>query len=195
MKIRRACQAGAFYAGTTKSLKAQIESCFLGKYGPGSLPKLNECGERRIKALICPHAGYMYSGQVAAHSYFALASDGIPEAVVIVGPNHTGMGSGVSIMNQGIWLTPLGKTEIDSSLAKEICKTSSLIDVDESAHEYEHSIEVQLPFLQYIYGDKIKFVPICMMMQDLETSIEVGEAVAKALSSLNKNSVIVASSD
>ena len=193
MKIREACQAGAFYAGTAKSLKTQIEDCFLGKYGPGSLPKINEKGERIIKALVCPHAGYMYSGQVAAHSYFALANDGIPEVIVIIGPNHTGMGSGISIMDEGKWRTPLGELEIDSSLAKEIYKNSSIIDIDEMAHKYEHSIEVQLPFLQYIYGNRVKFVPICMMLQDLETSIEVGEAIAKAL--FNKNSVIIASSD
>ncbi|MEM3506526.1 MAG: AmmeMemoRadiSam system protein B [Candidatus Bathyarchaeia archaeon] len=193
LKVRQATQAGAFYAGTAKSLKAQIESCFLGKYGPGRLPKLNEKGERIIKALVCPHAGYMYSGQVAAHSYYALAKDGIPNSIVIIGPNHTGMGSGVSIMDEGKWATPLGELEIDSILAKEICKHSSIIDIDEMAHKYEHSIEVQIPFLQYIYGSKIKFVPICMMLQDLETSIEVGEAIAKALS--NKNSVVIASSD
>jgi len=193
LKIRKACQAGAFYAGTANSLKKQIESCFLGKYGPGSLPKLNKQGKRIIKALVCPHAGYMYSGQVAAHSYFELANDGIPESIVIIGPNHTGLGSGVSIMDEGKWLTPLGELEIDSKLAKEICKVSNIIDVDEKAHEYEHSIEVQLPFLQYIYGNKIKFVPICMMMQDLKTSIEIGEALGIVLS--NKNSIIIASSD
>lgn len=134
----------------------------------------------------------MYSGPVAANAYYRLAADGCIDTLVILGPNHQGIGSGVSIMTHGIWRTPLGDIEIDTETSKAILQHSSIIDVDESAHAYEHSIEVQIPFLQYIYGS-FKFVPLCFLMQDLETAREVGEALAKALK--DKNAVIIASSD
>jgi len=193
LKIRSPCQAGAFYAGTKSSLTKQIENSFLHKFGPGKLPEVNRKGKRNVMALVCPHAGYMYSGPVAANSYYALARDGIPSTCVILGPNHTGMGSGVSIMVEGAWETPLGVSQIDTETAKKILQQTKIIDIDESAHRIEHSIEVQLPFLQYIYGLNLKFVPICMMMQDLTTSCEVGEAVSDALSGLD--AVVIASSD
>lgn len=193
MKVRRASQAGAFYAGEKETLIEEIKGCFLHRLGPRKLPKVNPEGGRRIIALICPHAGYMYSGPIASHSYYAMALDGVPDSVVILGPNHTGLGSGVSLMKEGVWETPLGKMEIDSELAERILASSSLIDLDETAHAYEHSIEVQLPFLQYLYGGKLRFVPICMMMQDLETSVEIGEGIAKA--SEGRNVILIASSD
>jgi len=193
LKVRRPCQAGAFYSGTKSSLTKQVENCFLHKFGPGKLPQVNRSANRSILALVCPHAGYMYSGAVAANSYFALAADGVPHTCVILGPNHTGMGSGVSIMIEGAWETPLGVSSIDIETARKIQKETEIIDIDESAHRLEHSIEVQLPFLQYVYGVDVKFVPICMMMQDLTTSREVGEALSSTLAGLN--AVVIASSD
>ena len=193
MKVRKPSQAGAFYAGERKALIEEIKRCFLHKLGPRRLPSVNPKGGRRIVALLCPHAGYTYSGPIASHSYYAMALDGVPDSAIILGPNHTGLGSGVSLMKEGVWETPLGKVEIDSELAEKILVSSSLIDLDETAHVYEHSIEVQLPFLQYLYGEKLKFVPICMMMQDLETSVEVGKGIAEA--SKGRNVVLIASSD
>lgn len=193
MKVRHPCQAGMFYAGTSQALKAQIEGCFTHKFGPGKLPKVKEKGPRNIVGLICPHAGYMYSGPVAAHAYYNLAEDGCPETLVLFGPNHTGRGSALAIMNEGVWRTPLGDVEVDAEVANQILRESGIIDVDDSAHAFEHSVEVQLPFLQYLYGQTFKFVPICFLMQDLETSREVGEVVAKALS--GKEALVVASTD
>jgi len=193
MKVRRACQAGMFYAGTAASLRVQIEECFTHRLGPGLVPKPLEKGPRQILGLVCPHAGYMYSGPVAAHSYHSLALDGTPETFVIFGPNHTGYGSALALMNEGCWRTPLGDVEIDVEVANEILRESDLIDIDESAHRYEHSIEVQLPFLQFLYGSRFKFVPICFLMQDLESSREVGQAVAKALQ--DRDAVLIASTD
>jgi len=192
-KIRYPMHAGGFYAGSNESLKRQIEGCFTHKFGPGVLPKVAEKGPRNIVGLVCPHAGYMYSGPVAADAYYRLASDGPTDVFVVLGPNHQGIGSGVAIMNQGTWRTPLGDVEIDTETASEIVSKSGLIDVDESAHEYEHSIEVQLPFLQYIYGASFKFIPICFLMQDLDTCREVGQALGEALK--EKNAVIIASTD
>jgi hypothetical protein len=135
----------------------------------------------------------MYSGHVAALSYFELASDGKPDTVVILGPNHTGLGSPLAVMNDGFWRTPLGDVQIDDKLADALVHESGLIDVDDYAHLREHSIEVQLPFLQFLYGADFKFVPICFMMQDLATAQEIGRSLVEVLA--GKNAVIVASSD
>ena len=143
--------------------------------------------------LVVPHAGYLASGPVAAHAYYQLAKDGKPDVIVIFGPNHTGRGSALAVMNEGVWRTPLGDVEIDTETANQIVKASTIIDVDEMAHAYEHSIELQLPFLQYLYGSDFKFVPICFMMQDLESSREVGKATAEALR--GKNALVIASTD
>ncbi len=193
MGIRRPAVAGYFYAGTREGLIRQIEECFTSEFGPGKLPKVNESGPREILALVCPHAGYMYSGSVAAHSYYRLAMDGRPESFVILGPNHTGMGSAISMMDRGRWRTPLGDAEIDHELASLIFENSDIIDIESDAHLEEHSIEVQLPFLQYIYG-KISFVPICMALQDLGTAREVAKAISAALRK-KRNVVVVASTD
>jgi len=193
VKVRRPCQAGAFYEGKPESLKRQIEGCFRSKLGPGKLPELVKDGPRNVLGLVCPHAGYMFSGPVAAHSYYQLAVDGKPETVFLFGPNHTGMGSGLAAMNEGIWRTPLGDVEVNTEAANEVVRGAQIIDVDDSAHSFEHSIEVQLPFLQYLYGSEFNIVPICFLMQDLPSAREVGEAVAKVAA--RKNAVIIASSD
>jgi AmmeMemoRadiSam system protein B len=192
-KIRRPTQAGAFYEGDVESLKTQIENCFLHEFGPKQLPKVNLDGSREIVGLVCPHAGYMYSGPVAANAYYELAQDGKPDTVVILGPNHTGYGSAIALMNEGFWRTPLGDVEVDGETANRIVQETSLVDVDDLAHRFEHSIEVQLPFLQYLYGSDFRFVPICFQMQDLDSAVEVGKALAEVLA--NKNAAIIASSD
>ncbi|UCG36514.1 MAG: AmmeMemoRadiSam system protein B [Candidatus Bathyarchaeota archaeon] len=192
MEIRRPCQAGSFYAGTPRALRGQIESCFEHELGPGKAP-IPATGARRILGLICPHAGYMYSGPIAAHSYHRLAADGKPAVFVVLGPNHTGQGSILSIMKEGGWRTPLGDVQIDTRVASEIIERSRIIDVDKLAHWYEHSIEVQLPFLQFLYGSKFTFVPLSFLIQDFKSSVEVGHAIAKALD--GKDAVIIASTD
>jgi len=192
-KVRLPCQAGAFYEGKAEQLRKQIADCFLHELGPGKLPEVARAGPRHVVGLICPHAGYMFSGPVAAHAYYNLASDGKPDVVVAFGPNHTGYGSALALMKEGMWRTPLGDVEVDVETATQIVKEARIIDIDETAHRLEHSIEVQLPFLQYLYGSHFKIVPICFLMQDLQSAREVGQAVAKTLA--NKNAVIIASSD
>lgn len=193
MKIRSPAVAGSWYAGTPNRLRDQIEELFTHRLGPGSLPQTVKEGPRNLVGLVVPHAGYMASGPVAAHAYHRLAKDGKPDVIVIFGPNHTGRGSALSIMNEGVWRTPLGDVEIDTETANKILSASRIVDVDDKAHAYEHSIELQLPFLQYLYGSEFKFVPICFMMQDLMSSREVGKAVAEALR--GKNGLVIASSD
>ena len=191
--IRRPHVAGTFYEGNAESLKQQVERCFLHKFGPQKMPKVNASGPRKLIGLICPHAGYAYSGPVAANAYYKLAQDGRPDTVVILGPNHTGYGSAIALMNDGFWRTPFGDVEIDGETADQIVSETRLVDTDDSAHRFEHSIEVQLPFLQYLYDSEFKFVPICFLMQDLQSAIEVGKALIEVLAT--KNAVVIASSD
>ncbi|MGD6933513.1 MAG: AmmeMemoRadiSam system protein B [Candidatus Bathyarchaeia archaeon] len=192
--FRRPVVADQFYEGDAEALRLQIKSCFLNRLGPGKLPEVNfHMHPRKIVGLICPHAGYMYSGAVAASSYFELAQDGLPDTVIVLGPNHTGYGSGLSLMREGTWQTPLGDVQVDTELADDILSETSIVDVDELAHRFEHSIEVQLPFLQYLYGDKFKFVPICFLMQDYDSAVEVGRALTEVLDT--RNAVVIASSD
>jgi MEMO1 family protein len=192
--IRRPTVASQFYEGDAEALKAQISSCFLNPLGPKKLPEVNlHMHPRNIVGLICPHAGYLYSGPVAASAFYELAIDGKPDTVVLLGPNHTGYGSALSIMREGIWRTPLGDIEVDSGLADAILHESKIVDVDEAAHRFEHSIEVQLPFLQFLYGNTFKIVPICFLMQDYDSALEVGRALTEALDATN--TVVIASSD
>ena len=191
MSVRRPVVAGAFYPAQPERLRQQIESCFTHVRGPGRLPQ--KAGDARdIVSVVCPHAGYVYSGPSAAHSYLALAEQRKPDTVIVIGPNHTGWGTPVSMMSEGAWETPLGRVALDTEVAKAIFNQSGVIDIDETAFIREHSVEVQVPFLQYIYGD-FKLVPICMGYQDLETSREVGQAIYKATE--GRDVVIVASTD
>lgn len=182
--IRRSVVAGRFYPGAETALRDMLDSFFNSLGGlpqPGALASLGG---------LSPHAGYEFSGQIAAHT-FAEFQKQLPETFVVLGPNHTGLGSPVAVMTSGTWETPLGNLEIDDVLAKEIFDRCSILDDDAAAHAREHSIEVQLPFVQYIGGKK--FVPISLSMQDSETASEVGTAIAEA--SAEKTVGIVASSD
>ena len=188
MKIRRPAVSGMFYAGTVGELQEQIGWCYKHELGPGTIPQVNNEGPRKIVAMVVPHAGYYYSGPVAAHAYKELAEDGIFDTAVILGPNHTGYGDPVSVWAEGSWSTPLGEAEVDKKLAQRLL--GDVVKADERAHIHEHSIEVQLPWLQYLYG-KVRIVPIAMMAQDLETARIVGKSIGK----VGGNLVVIASSD
>lgn len=192
--VRKPVVAGQFYAGTATQLMDQIKDCFLSTRGPGSLPTIQQ-KKPQLKALIVPHAGYLYSGAIAAHAYHQLATHGFADTFIILGPNHTGTGTGVSLMTAGSWQTPLGDIPIDTDLAEHL--HTDIIDTDAAAHRSEHSLEVQLPFLQFITNQTPSFtiVPICMMMQDIQTANEVGTIIARTLNQYPKNAVIIASTD
>jgi len=188
--------SGSFYESTPSSLKERLKWCFLDKTGPGRMPEKPSFSigkKREIVSIVSPHAGYVYSGPVAAHGYYQLSTEPVPDVIVVIGPNHTGMGAGVSVWGEGSWGTPLGHIPVDSEAAKALFE-AGIAEKDEEAHLSEHSIEVQLPFLQYIYeGENFKILPICMMLQDHETASELGKALAQILS--GRSSLIVASSD
>ncbi len=186
--VRNAAVAGQFYPGTKEELRRKIEQCFKHELGPGSLPG-KEGNTREIKGLVAPHAGYTYSGPVAAHAYKALHQDGLPDTFIVIGPNHHGIGASVALGDEE-FKTPLGTVEIDTDMVDEL--KGELIQVDNNTHINEHSIEVQLPFLQYLSED-IRIVPICVTKQDFETVVEMGRILKKAVS--NKDTVIIASTD
>jgi AmmeMemoRadiSam system protein B len=188
MKIRKPAVSGMFYAATARDLEEQIEWCYKHELGPGAIPQVNSKGPREVVAIVVPHAGYYYSGPVAAHAYKELAEDGIFDTAVILGPNHTGYGYPVSLWAGDGWSTPLGEVEINKKLAQRLL--GEVIKADETAHIHEHSIEVQLPWLQYLYK-KVKIVPITMLAQDIETARTVGKAISQA----GDNLIIIASSD
>jgi hypothetical protein len=192
-KIRHSAVAGQFYDANEIDLRQTIENCYTDFRGPGEIPKVKST-DKKIKGIIVPHAGFVFSGSIAAHSYKFLAEHGFADTFIILGPNHTGMGSGVSLMTQGEWMTPFGTTEINETIAKQLRR--GIIDMDENAHKYEHSIEVQLPFLQFLVGNKnFDFVPICMGMQDIKTSEEIGTILANVIKDSEEDVVIIASTD
>jgi len=147
--------------------------------------------KEEVIGLVSPHAGYIYSGPVAGA---VISRVKFKDTFVIMGPNHTGRGKPLSIMTEGAWKTPLGEVEIDSELGKRILATSSHLKEDHVAHQFEHSIEVQLPFLQYFKRD-VRLVPIMLAYSSLTTYKEIGKELAKAIKDLNKEVVIIASSD
>ncbi len=195
--IRKPAVAGMFYDIRKDGLIQSIESCFKSGLGPGRIPEVNKDGPHNIIGLVCPHAGIMYSGYAAAHSYLALAEDGLPDAAVILGPNHRGIGAAVAVSADEYWQTPLGDVRIDQETAAAIIEFSHYAKRDNAAHIHEHSLEVQLPFLQYIFGSSISIVPIAishlqesdvlLLVEDL--SIAISEAVK------GRNAVIIASTD
>lgn len=176
--IRKPTVAGYFYPRDPIRLREMIEQFLLPK-------------AEKIKALgaLCPHAGYTYSGSVAGATYSHIH---IPARVILIGPNHTGLGAKASIMTQGSWLTPLGEVEVDPSLASKILENSQSLKEDTQAHLAEHSLEVQIPFLQY-FRPQVKIVPIVIMGISYDTAREVGEAIGKTIAS--QEALVIASSD
>ena len=193
--LRQPAVAGAFYPDNPERLRELIESCFLDKRGVGYVPELGsfEDADYPINVML-PHAGYQYSGAIASHGYCEIVKNGFPEVFIIISPNHTGFGSEISVFNEGEWITPLGNIEIDSEFADAIIESSNIASADFSAHIREHSIEVQLPFLQYFSTD-FKIVPIVMGTQNFVTSSDLSKAIFEAAKKLDKSYSVIASTD
>ncbi len=188
MQIRTPAVAGMFYQNEKKNLEKQIDDCFSHLLGPERNFKKDN---KKIFGIICPHAGFMYSGPIACHSFFSISNES-PELFIIVGPNHWGIGRSVATMKNCQWETPLGRVEVDSDSAEEICQISKKIESDFFSHTREHSLEVQIPFLQKLFRN-FKILPISLINQNKDTAIDVGLSIAKIAS--KKNSMIIGSSD
>ncbi|MFQ5920987.1 MAG: AmmeMemoRadiSam system protein B [Nitrososphaerales archaeon] len=194
MRVRKPAVAGSFYPAERNELLRTIEDCFLHEYGPRNKPPSSSSGGKRILALVCPHAGYEYSGPVAAHSYY-VASSLRPDLVVMVGPNHFPRQnhSGIATMRECSWETPLGNVDVNSESAEQAVKSSGIVDYNDDAHSEDHCLEVQLPMLQYIYSHRFKILPIILRMQDIKTALDVGKAIAEVAK--KENALLIASSD
>jgi len=190
MIIRQPAVAGMFYNLNSEMLKKQIKSCIDSKIGPKKIK------EEKFIAAVVPHAGYPYSGPVAAWTYSKIKKCNY----IILGPNHSSFGSNFGVMREGVWKTPLGSANIDDTTAKKLIENCPLLEYDILSHESEHSIEVQLPFLQYRFKEDFKFIPICVMNEFpsfdfLEECKVVGKSIAKIVNKDKKNWIIIASSD
>lgn len=193
--LRKPAVAGMFYPDDSEELVKTIEDCFLHSFGPGKIPDIEsfEGNDYPVNVMV-PHAGFQYSGTIAAHSYCELAKNGFPEVFIIIGPNHTGLGSEVSVFNKGEWITPLGNIQVDEEFADTLISFSDFASADFAAHMREHSIEVQLPFLQYFSND-FKIVPVVLGSQTISAANDLAAAILKAGEKLGKSYCVIASSD
>ena len=162
---RLAAVAGYFYEGTAEALARQVRAFVV------------PAEKKKALGVLSPHAGLIYSGAVAGAVYSSVL---LPGTIVLIGPNHTGLGTPVSIMCEGVWETPLGSVEIDGWLARSILSKSPLLWEDALAHASEHSLEVQLPFIQH-FRETFNIVPIQMLDTRLETCLALGRAVGEAI--------------
>ena len=177
--VRQPVVAGMFYEGEKGRLKKQVD----GYLAAGPEKKI------RAKGVLSPHAGYVYSGAVAGKVFSSVE---IPGLIIILGPNHTGLGKPISVYSGGAWLTPLGPVKVDGQTAADIIKRCPGAQADETAHSREHSIEVQLPFLQSLRED-ISIVAICVRESNRDALTNLAGAVAGAIE--GREALIIASSD
>jgi len=184
--MRHPAVAGRFYPNDRNALAKEIRNCFTHEIGPG-LP--GECrNERNIVSAIAPHAGYRASGMNAAHVYKKIAEDGLPEVYIVIGPDHYGIPYDLAMCGEP-YVTPLGVCGIHDDIAK---KLREFIPDDPHAHRYEHSVEVQIPFIQYI-DPNAKIVPIIMSDQSAEFARYLSNAIKEACD--GHDHVVIASSD
>jgi len=178
--IREPAVAGKFYPDDRGELLSMLE---------------NFCKKEEEKysafGVVSPHAGYIFSGKVAGEVFSSVK---LPEKFVILCPNHTGFGSPLSIMSKGAWRTPLGLAKIDEELSNLLKSDMNELQEDPLAHRFEHSLEVQLPFIQFFKGDNFSFVPICVGTSNYDLLVKLGESMGNLLKK-GEDFLIVASSD
>src|SRR4030065_394379 len=177
--VRSPAVAGQFYPANPSILEKEVSSY------------TKEVKRENALGVISPHAGYIYSGKVAGSVYSRI---NVPKDVIIIGPNHTGLGESEAIMGSGTWHMPGGDVEINTTLSESLIKNSKYLKDDHFAHLREHSIEVQIPFLQHFRKD-LRIVPIAMMSMDYTICQDIAHAVARAVKGFKEPVLIVASSD
>ncbi len=181
MVTRRPAVAGHFYPADPDQLRNELKRCLSHQ----------TTQKKKVIGIVSPHAGYIYSGAVAGEVYGQVE---IPDKLMVLSPNHTGEGEPFSIMPEGAWETPLGSAKIDSELASRFMKNCPLLQVDQEAHRSEHSLEVQIPFLQYLKKD-FQFVPLTLSYIPFEHCRKIGLALAQTIKESKDPILIVASSD
>jgi AmmeMemoRadiSam system protein B len=185
---RRPAVAGEFYAGTESELREQLAECFEHDLGPGPVDSAEQTAPADVTLTVSPHAGFPFSGPVAANGYAALGATD-PSAVIVLGPNHRGMGADAAVAPHDRWRTPIGAVEIDDGLAEAIVDDSALATFDESTHAGEHAIEVQLPFLQYCLED-VSIVPICLTRLGYDRARQLGETLANVVEDAEEVAIV-----
>jgi MEMO1 family protein len=178
--IRESAVAGQFYSADPEILRKTVES-YVRKSG----------SPLKAQAILVPHAGYIYSGAIAGAVYSAIE---LPRRFLMLGPNHTGWGSALALHPEGEWLTPLGTAIIDTQLNRLLIEECPRLKEDGLAHRQEHSLEVQVPFLQALVPD-FEFSAICVGATDYATLDALGRALARAVRSLGEPVLLIASSD
>ncbi len=177
--VRQPAVAGKFYTGDPDRLREELSAM---------VPQ----GEAQSAiGIIAPHAGYVYSGKVAGKAYSAVR---IPDTVLVLGPNHTGAGSAAALSPDTEWLTPLGAVPVNRRLSQLILDHAPIVREDALAHRFEHSLEVQVPFLQY-RNPGVSIAAICLAVPDFLSISRIGEGIAKAIAAYGEEVLIVASSD
>lgn len=177
---RQPAVSGQFYEAPPSKLSAQVS-----QYIDSSVK------QEHVIGVVSPHAGLMYSGAVAGAVYSRIK---IPRTFILIGPNHTGLGSAVSLMSSGVWQMPTGELSIDESLAGKLKSHCELVSEDILAHQMEHSLEVQLPFVLH-YSSEVNIVPVTMMPVTMDICRKLGEAIADTVKDSDYPVTIIASSD
>jgi len=185
MTVRRPYVAGQFYTDDPEALAREVKD-YLRPPGP-----YEKSAPVRARAVIAPHAGYMYSGTVAGAIYSVAE---VPDDVILIGPNHTGLGQAVSVMTEGSWGLPTGEVEVNRELAEMVTASSDLFSADTDAHAREHSLEVQLPFI-HARNPGARIVPITVMDADHQACLEMGSALAGVIRAWDRPVLIAVSSD
>ncbi|MFY9965620.1 MAG: AmmeMemoRadiSam system protein B [Nitrososphaeraceae archaeon] len=192
---RKPSVSGIFYSSNKEQLVDELKGCFTNKiFGPGRLPPSDQV--RKIYGMVSPHAGYLYSGSVAANGYYSVSSSKFNN-VILVGPNHYGLGSSVATTMNGIWESPIGDVMVNPQVAKDIASRATSMDFDEFAHSRDHCLEVQIPFLLFV-TEKFRIVPIILTNQDEYLALELGSAISDTVNeciSKGDEFMLIASSD
>jgi len=181
--------AGQFYESDASELARQLEHCFESHRGPGRLPARHRSPDRKIRAAIVPHAGLVYSGPIAARAFFELAGERSPRSVLLLGVDHHAVGRPFAVSDQD-WETPFGPVSVDHELVAALARPP--IEVDERAHRPEHSIEVELPFLQYV-EPKVAIAALLVRFATFDSLEKVARVVREAIR--GRDVLLIASTD
>ena len=177
---RQPAAAGRFYPAKREDLVREVEAHVD--------PKVKK---KPALGIVAPHAGFMYSGDVSGAVYSRIE---ISDTVILLGPNHTGQGEKVAVMTEGSWSMPMGDISIDREMASYICKETSIVKEDYYAHQFEHSLETQLPFLQY-FKKEFQIVPICLRQMKASGCKIISEGIVRAVTKVGRPVLLIASSD
>ncbi len=192
--IREPVVAGRFYEADAAVLKKQLDACLNHKLGAAGATVISD---GRLAGFIAPHAGFIFSGPVATHAYARMASEKtVPDTIIILGPKHTHYGADFSISAASAWKTPLGTLEVDHELRDRLLADESLFEADNDAHALEHSIEVQLPFIQHFSRVAPRILPIALHYTSFAKIGRIAGSISRVIAAAkDRHIMLIASSD